>query len=160
MRKSLVKMLRSTPISTKLSTFMLGWEDDWQELFQGAGSISTFEYPYKLCDRQTELRCVAYDFVWGSRSNQSEFEAFRRHHTRSRMAIFEIQPTPASTKVLIAFGSEDSADEAIRSLERIVRRIKHAGILVGRDKSKRFIWEAHDETGENNLLMTESVFVD
>jgi hypothetical protein len=153
-------MLRSTPISTEFDTFMLGWEDDWQDLFQGAGSISTFEYPYKLRDRRTEWRCAGYDFVWGSRSNESEFKAFRRRHTRGRRAIFEIQPTPASTKVLIAFDPEDTAVEAIRSLERIIHRIKHAGVLVGKDENKRFMWKAHDKAGENNLLLTESVFVD
>ncbi len=114
---------------------------EWQDIFQGTGAIYAVE-----SDGHVDIIMGDYLFEAMPESWPEQFRAYRQQLLESGKRVPNLPEYSPRDKVLITFGPEVSADQAVAALERAIESIKGNGLLTGRDHHRDLIWEHTDGT--------------
>ena len=114
-----------------------GFQDD----FQGTTAIYVVEPRDHV-----EIFLGDYDIEGMPETWPEEFRSYRQRRKRRGKAVPELPAASLDDRILIAFGPEVSARQAVASLERAIKSIKSTGLLVGRDNHGDLAWEQLDSS--------------
>lgn len=82
-----------------------------------------------------------YDLTFQDESCPKELRFYREDRRRRGLKVKQLNESKLRNEILVVFGAEMSAKDAVRTLEALTERIKAEGLYVGRDKDGDFIAE-------------------
>ncbi len=116
-----------------------GFQDD----FQGTTALYVVEPRDHV-----EIFLGDYDIEGMPETWPEQIRGNRQRLKRKGEAVPELPAASLDDRILIAFGPEVSARQAVASLERAIKSIKSTGLLVGRDNNG-LVWEQLDGSESN-----------
>ncbi len=106
-------------------------EEEWQDVFQGTGSI------YAV-DTTGHIDCILGDYLVEAEPETwpKQYRANRLRRARESRPVPKLPKTSLGDKVMIVFGPEVSARQAASALKRVLTDISKSGLLIGRDEEE------------------------
>ena len=123
------------------STRLHRWIGGFQDVFQGTTAIYVIEPRDHADIFLGDYEIEAMPETW-----PEQFRGYRQRLKRRGQAVPELPDASLNDKVLIAFGPEVSARQAVASLQRAIESIKGTGLLVGREPNHDLAWEQLDSS--------------
>lgn len=75
-----------------------------------------------------------YDLSFQDESRPNELRGYREVRRRRGLKVNDLSDSKLRNEMLVVFGAEMSAKDALRTLEALMERIKAEGLYIGRDK--------------------------
>jgi hypothetical protein len=83
-----------------------------------------------------------YDLSFRDETSPNELRNYREDRRGRGLRIKALTESKLRNEMLVVFGAEMSAADAVRTLEALTTRIKAEGLYIGRNKDGDFIAEA------------------
>ena len=115
--------------------------DDTSRIFHGKNFKGTAMIYAVTPDDQTILEC---DFFINSLSETwpHEIRSLRENRREKGQRVKQLPENRLHHEMLVIFGPEQSAAEAIASLKRLQKELETNGLLIGRDKNSDYVIES------------------
>ena len=110
--------------------------DGWQDIFRSTGTIYIIEF-----DIHPDVFIGDFEIDAMLESWPEQIRATRQSRKQEGIAVAKLPDHSLRDKVLIAFGPEVSAQQAIAALEQATQNITINGLLIGNDPEGNVAWE-------------------